>query len=53
MLALPPLVGVSIGVSGQPIPAVSPAFYAGIIGTTVLLGLLAIAIPTRTAMRRG
>lgn len=51
LIAVPPLVGVSIGVSGQPMPAVSPATYAAIIATTVLLGLVAIAIPTRTTMR--
>lgn len=51
-IAAPPLVGVSIGVSGQPVPTVSPAVYAAIVGTTVLLGLVAIAVPTRTALRR-
>ncbi|MGW0174942.1 ABC transporter permease [Rhodococcus sp. NPDC003322] len=52
LIALPPLVGVSIGISGQPIPAISPAVYGGIIAATVLLGALAIAIPTRVAVRR-
>ncbi|WP_043809486.1 FtsX-like permease family protein [Rhodococcus triatomae] len=52
LVALPPLVGVSIGISGQPIPAISPAVYGGIVGATVVLGALAIAIPTRIAVRR-
>ncbi|MFE3291806.1 FtsX-like permease family protein [Rhodococcus sp. NPDC059234] len=52
LIALPPLVGVSIGVSGRPVPTISPAVYGAIIGVTVLLGVLAISVPTRTAMRR-
>ncbi|MGW4478590.1 ABC transporter permease [Rhodococcus triatomae] len=52
LVALPPLIGVSIGISGQPIPAISPAVYGGIVGATVVLGALAIAIPTRIAVRR-
>lgn len=52
VVALPPLVGVATAVSGRPIPSVSPLAYAGIVGVTVLLGLTAIAIPTRAALRR-
>jgi len=51
LIALPPLVGVSLGVSGQPIPAISPVTYAAIIAATVTLGLIAIAIPTRARLR--
>lgn len=51
VIALPPLAGVAFAVSGQPIPSVSLPVYGLIIAGTVVLGLLAIAIPTRTAMR--
>ncbi|WP_430331763.1 FtsX-like permease family protein [Rhodococcus sp. ACT016] len=52
LIALPPLAGVAAAVSGRPIPSISPTVYALIIGVTVVLGLAAIAIPTRTAMRQ-
>ncbi|WP_458683008.1 FtsX-like permease family protein [Prescottella equi] len=52
LIALPPLAGVAAAVSGRPIPSVDPRVYALILGVTVLLGLVAIAIPTRTAMRQ-
>ncbi|WP_420880538.1 FtsX-like permease family protein [Rhodococcus sp. (in: high G+C Gram-positive bacteria)] len=52
VIALPPLAGVAAAVSGRPIPSVSPVVYALILGVTILLGLTAIAIPTRTAMRQ-
>lgn len=52
VIALPPLAGVAAAVSGRPIPSVDPVVYALILGVTVLLGLTAIAIPTRTAMRQ-
>ncbi|MDH6281602.1 FtsX-like permease family protein [Prescottella agglutinans] len=51
-IALPPLAGVAAAVSGRPVPSVSPLAYALILGVTVVLGLVAIAIPTRTAMRQ-
>ncbi len=52
LIALPPLAGVAAAVAGRPIPSVDPRVYALILGVTVLLGLVAIAIPTRTAMRQ-
>ncbi|PTR22868.1 putative ABC transport system permease protein [Rhodococcus sp. OK519] len=52
LIALPPLAGVAAAVSGRPVPSVSPLVYALILGVTVLLGLGAIAIPTRTALRQ-
>ncbi|WP_433611532.1 FtsX-like permease family protein [Prescottella agglutinans] len=51
-IALPPLAGIAAAVSGRPIPTVSPVVYALILGVTVVLGLGAIAIPTRTALRQ-
>jgi putative ABC transport system permease protein len=49
--ALPPLVGLSIGMTESPVPYVAPLVYAGIVAVTALLGLLAIGIPTRLALR--
>ncbi|WP_290367606.1 ABC transporter permease [Rhodococcus spelaei] len=51
VIAAPPLTGIAVAVSGRPIPTVSPAVYGLIVAGTVLLGLVAIAIPTRAAMR--
>ncbi|MGW6695284.1 ABC transporter permease [Rhodococcus sp. NPDC054953] len=51
VIAAPPLAGVAVAVSGRPIPTVSPTVYGLLIAGTVLLGLVAIAVPTRTAMR--
>ncbi|GAB1509600.1 ABC transporter permease [Actinophytocola sp. KF-1] len=51
LAALPPLVGMSIGMTGSPVPAVEPLAFLGIVGVTGLLGLLAIGVPTRVALR--
>ncbi|MGH8967566.1 MAG: FtsX-like permease family protein, partial [Actinomycetes bacterium] len=49
--ALPPLVGVSLGMTESPIPTIAPVTYLAIVVVTALLGLLAIGIPTRVALR--
>jgi putative ABC transport system permease protein len=51
LAALPPLVGVSIGMTESPFPTVAPVTYLAIVGVTAVLGLLAIGIPTRLALR--
>jgi putative ABC transport system permease protein len=51
LVAIPPLVGISYGISGQPLPDVSPVAYAIIVGSLSILGLIALAIGTRSAMR--
>ena len=51
LASLPALIGVSIGMTESPLPSIPPLVYLGIIGTTSLLGLLAIGIPTRLALR--
>jgi putative ABC transport system permease protein len=51
LAAIPPLVGISLGLTESPIPSVSAGVYAAIIGVTVALGLLAIGVPTRVALR--
>ncbi len=51
LAAIPALIGVSIGLTESPLPSVPPLVYVGIVGTTSLLGLLAIGIPTRLALR--
>ncbi|MEO7123490.1 MAG: FtsX-like permease family protein [Lacisediminihabitans sp.] len=51
LAAIPPLFGIAIGVSGQPIPTVQPFVYLAIIAVTVTLGIVSIAVPTRSAVR--
>ncbi|WP_242676648.1 FtsX-like permease family protein [Rhodococcus sp. ABRD24] len=52
LIALPPLAGIAGAVSGRPIPNISPVTYGAIIAATVVLGLVAIAIPTHAALRQ-
>jgi putative ABC transport system permease protein len=49
--SIPPLVGFSIGMTESPVPSISVPAFIGILGTTALLGFLAIGIPTRLALR--
>lgn len=51
LVALPPLVGVSIGLTESPLPSISPAGFGGIVLATALLGFLAIGVPARAALR--
>jgi putative ABC transport system permease protein len=49
--ALPPLAGVSLALTESPVPSVEPLAYLGIVVATAVLGVLAIGIPTRLALR--
>lgn len=49
--ALPPLVGLSLGMTESAVPSVSLPAYLGIVGGTALLALPAIGVPTRLALR--
>jgi putative ABC transport system permease protein len=49
--AMPPLVAISLGLTESPIPSVSAGVYAAIIGVAAALGLLAMGVPTRFALR--
>ena len=51
LAALPPLVGVSLGLTESPIPSVSITALAGIVVVTGLLGWFSIMVPTRVVMR--
>jgi putative ABC transport system permease protein len=51
LAAIPPLVGISLGLTESPIPAVSAPACGAIIGATAALGLLAMGVPTRVALR--
>lgn len=51
LVALPPLVGVSLGLTGSALPSVPPLGFAVVVGTAALLGFGAIGIPTRIALR--
>lgn len=49
--AIPPLAGMSLGLTESPLPSVPPLALLAIVGTTALLGLLSVALPTRAALR--
>jgi putative ABC transport system permease protein len=51
LTALPPLVGVSIGLTRSPLPTISPLAYVAIVATAIGLGWLSITLATRVAMR--
>ncbi|MBN6039559.1 ABC transporter permease [Amycolatopsis sp. 195334CR] len=51
LAALPPLVGVSLGLTGSALPTVPPLVYLGIVAAAAVFGWASIAIPARIAMR--
>lgn len=51
LIAGPPLIGISFGISGQFLPKVSPTESIAIIGSLSIIGLISLAIATRAAMR--
>ncbi|MER2134433.1 MAG: ABC transporter permease [Arthrobacter sp.] len=51
VLALPPLMGIALNVSGQPLPTIQPLVYLALAGGTALLGVGAVAAATRFALR--
>ena len=52
LIAVPPLVGIAMAVSGTPVPTVSPAVYGSIVAVTAALGFLSVAVPTRAALHK-
>lgn len=50
-LALPPLVGISLGISGQPLPSLPLAGSAAVVAAMSALALVSLALATRAAMR--
>ncbi|TDV53870.1 ABC transporter permease [Actinophytocola oryzae] len=51
LASLPPLVGIAIGMTGSPFPTIAPLAYLVVVVVTAVLGLLAISVPTRLALR--
>lgn len=51
LVAAPPLVGISFGISGQLLPNVSLTESLAIVGALSFVGLIALALATRAAMR--
>jgi putative ABC transport system permease protein len=51
LVAIPPLVEISLGLTESPTPSFSAGVFAAIIGVTAALGFLAIGVPTRYALR--
>jgi putative ABC transport system permease protein len=51
LLSLPPLLGITFSVSGQPVPTVVPGTFFALAGTTAALGLGSVTAATRVALR--
>ncbi len=51
LAALPPLVGVSLGLTESLVPSVSLTALAGLVGVAGLLGWFSIMVPTGVVMR--
>ncbi|MFF3039665.1 ABC transporter permease [Arthrobacter citreus] len=51
VLALPPLMGIALNVSGQPVPTIQPLVYLALAGGAALLGMAAVSAATSFALR--
>ena len=51
VLALPPLMGIALNVSGEPVPTIQPLVYLALAGGAALLGMGAVSVATRVALR--
>ncbi|WP_193608012.1 ABC transporter permease [Nocardioides lijunqiniae] len=52
LVAVPPLVGIAVGVSGQPLPSIVPLELLSIAAGVMVLGVAAVALPTRSLTRQ-
>lgn len=51
LAAVPPLLGVSLALTGSALPTIPPLAYLAILATAAVLGWCSIALPTRHALR--
>ncbi|TVU64693.1 FtsX-like permease family protein [Paenarthrobacter nitroguajacolicus] len=51
-IAVPPLVGMSVGISGHPLPHLSVLPSLTVIGSMCALAVIAVAVSTRSTLRR-
>jgi putative ABC transport system permease protein len=51
LVAAAPLIGISVGISGQPLPNISLIESAAIVGSLSNIGVMALALATRGVMR--
>ena len=51
-LAVPPLMGIAVNISGLPLPTIQPLVYAAIAGGAALIGFGSVSVATRAALRR-
>jgi putative ABC transport system permease protein len=51
LIALPPVTGVALALTGTPVPAVEPLVWAAVLGSVAVLARLATAVPVRLALR--
>lgn len=49
--AVPPLMGMSLGLTESVVPSVPALVYLGIVGVAAVLGIGSVAVPTRVALR--
>ena len=50
-LAVPPLMGIAVNISGLPLPTIQPLVYAAIAGGAALIGFGSVSVATRAALR--
>ncbi|MDK1329142.1 ABC transporter permease [Arthrobacter sp. zg-Y1143] len=51
VLAIPPLMGIAVNVSGLPMPTIQPLVYLAIAGAAAAIGFGSVAVATRAALR--
>ena len=51
-LAVPPLMGIAVNISGLPLPTIQPLVYAAIAGGAALIGFGSVSVATRAALRQ-
>ncbi|MCC3295535.1 ABC transporter permease [Arthrobacter sp. zg-Y411] len=50
-LAIPPLMGIAVNVSGMPLPTIQPWVYLGLAGAAAVIGFGSVSVATRAALR--
>ncbi|MFE0425763.1 ABC transporter permease, partial [Streptomyces sp. NPDC058953] len=51
LIALPPMVGSALALTGRPVPHVDALVWVAVAGFVALLGRLSVSLPTRSALR--
>ncbi|MFF3556355.1 ABC transporter permease [Streptomyces tsukubensis] len=51
LIALPPMVGSALALTGRPVPHMEPVVWLAVAGSVALLGWFSTSLPTRSALR--